>query len=93
MALTGDIVSLRKGSLIDRAETGVAISLVVEAREVFRERPPAGAGLSAAPLAAGYGGGAVTVDSDRGNGSPLPCTMAAAIGTVDGGCACDTASL
>jgi hypothetical protein len=43
MGLTGDVGSLRNGSLIDRAETGVAIWLVVEARDVLREMPPAAA--------------------------------------------------
>lgn len=84
---------------MERAEIGVW-TFCVDAREALRDKPPAPmtapvARLDPAPgagLAAGYGGGAVAVESGRGKGSGVREVMPAAIGTVDGGCACVTAS-
>lgn len=78
-----------------RADIGVCA--VVEARDVARETPPAAAAVPApaaiAAAALGYGGGAVAVESGLGNGSvDREVVIPAAMGTVDGGWACDTAS-
>lgn len=86
----GDRASFRNGSLRERVDTGVRA--VVEAREVAREILLAAA-APAAPLAAGYGGGAVATESGRGNGSLVDNeARPAAMGMVEGAWVCVTAS-
>lgn len=93
---TGDMASFRNGSFSDRVETGVWA--VVEARDVARDMLVAAAAVAPPaaiverPPADGYGGGAVATESGRGKGSDVDDARPVAIGTVEGGCACDTAS-